>query len=308
MRQFRAQAIAKRIRASALFGACVLALAGCAAGPDFRKPAPPKTDRYIAEPLAKTTSADVAGGNPQHFDVGADIAGDWWTLFHSKRLNALIEAALAHNPDLAAAQAALAEAHENTLAQRGAYFPQVDAEVSASRHHDPSAALAPVPSNNAFLYNLFTPQVSVSYVPDVFGLNRRTVESLRAQEQATRFQMIAAWNTLTSNVVVAAIEDASLGVQIDATREQIALESQSVDLVRYRLSKGDASQLDVSAQEAQLAQTQASLPPLLQQRAHCYARKHRSELRVLDQIDDRTEGIRFKYRGEFHVFTLRERL
>ena len=92
-------------------------------------------------------------------------------------------------------------ARENTRAGRGAYYPSVSAGFSASREQDPPGALAAVPSNNAFLYNLFTPQVSVSYVPDVFGLNRRNVESLKAQEQAVRFQMIATRITLSSNVV-----------------------------------------------------------------------------------------------------------
>ena len=73
-------------------------------------------------------------------------------------------------------------ARESTQAGRGAYYPSVTAGLSASRQQDPPGALAPVPSNNAYLYNLFTPQVSVSYVPDVFGLNRRNVESLKAQQ------------------------------------------------------------------------------------------------------------------------------
>ncbi|MCE5232474.1 MAG: efflux transporter outer membrane subunit [Mizugakiibacter sp.] len=260
------QTLARRVGARVCTVTCALALAGCAVGPDFRKPAPPDTDRYTAQPsVATVATPDIAGGNAQRFDTGADIAGDWWTLFHSKQLNALIEAALADNPDLKAAQAALTAAHEAVLAQRGAYLPQVDAEFNATRYKQP-ASLAPVPSNNALLYNLFTPQVSVSYTPDVFGLNRRSVESLQAQAQSTRFQMIAAWNTLTSNVAVAAITDASLKAQIDATREQIRIETQSVELMRYRYRKGDASQLDVSAQETQLAQTQGSLPSLLQQR------------------------------------------
>ncbi|HJU08483.1 MAG TPA: efflux transporter outer membrane subunit [Rhodanobacteraceae bacterium] len=260
------QAIAMRIRAPVLSGACALTLAGCAVGANFQKPAAPKVDRYTAQPVASTVATPgIVGGSAQRFDSGADIAGDWWTLFHSRQLKALIEAALANNPDLKAAQAALAQAHESTLAQRGAYFPQVNAELNATRYKQPGS-LAPVPSNNAFLYNLYTPQVSVSYAPDVFGLNRRAVESLQAQTQAARFQMIAAWNTLTSNIAVAAITDASLKAQIDATNELIGIESQAVDLMRYRYSKGDASQIDVSAQEAQLAQTKASLPPLLQQR------------------------------------------
>ena len=56
-------------------------------------------------------------------------------------------------------------------AQRGAYYPKLSAGFAASREQDPPGALAPVPSNNAFLYNLFTPQLNISYVPDVFGLN-----------------------------------------------------------------------------------------------------------------------------------------
>jgi outer membrane protein TolC len=170
--------------------ACLL-MAGCAVGPDFKKPAPPDVKDYDAHPVSKTVSTSVAGGESQRFVSGKDIAADWWTLFHSEALNALITEALANNSDLKAAQAALAAAHENVLAQRGAYYPAISAGVSASRQQDPPGALAPVPSNNAFLYNLYTPQLSISYVPDVFGLNNRTVESLKAQEDNVRYQMAA---------------------------------------------------------------------------------------------------------------------
>jgi NodT family efflux transporter outer membrane factor (OMF) lipoprotein len=139
--------------------------------------------------------------------------------------------------------------------------------MSASRQQDPPGALAAVPSNNAFLYNLFTPQVSVSYVPDVFGLNRRTVESLKAQEQAVRFQGIATRVTLATNVVVAAIQQASLQAQIDATRRMIDINTRMLGLLRYQLAKGYAGRLDVAAQESQLAQVAATLPPLLKQLA-----------------------------------------
>src|ERR1022692_3943838 len=188
-----------------LAGLACLLIAGCAVGPDFKRPAAPAVGDYTAHPLATTaTSTNVAGGEAQRFTSGSDIAGDWWTLFHSKPLNDLIELALTNNPDLKAAQAALSVAHESVLAQRGGYFPSVAGSFSASRHQDPSGTLAPVPSSNAYLYNLFTPQVSVSYSPDVFGLNRRSMESLKAQEQGVRFQMIATYTTLTANVVVTA--------------------------------------------------------------------------------------------------------
>src|SRR6185437_11675907 len=161
MNRFRAMKFAERPRPLLLIAmGCVLPLAGCAVGPNFKKPAAPDASGYTAQPLQATSAtAQVAGGESQRFDVGADLSGDWWTLFHSRRLNALIGEALANNHDLKAAQAALTVAHENTLAQRGAYYPSIDAGLSASRQHDPGAALAPVPSNNAFLYNLFTPQI-----------------------------------------------------------------------------------------------------------------------------------------------------
>lgn len=250
-----------------LFAAvAVLSLAGCTVGPDFHRPAAPDVTSMTAASLPTTTvSAAVTGGEPQRFVAGADIPAQWWTLFHSTALNALIEQALAHNPNLKAAQAALAVARENTRAGRGARYPTVSAGMSATRTQDPPGALAPVPSNNAFLYNLFTPQVSVSYVPDVFGLNRRAVESLKAQEESARFEAIAARITLSSNVVAAAVQQASLRAQIAATHELVGISSHMVEILTYQHDKGYAGGLDLAAQQAQLAQVKASLPPLLTQ-------------------------------------------
>lgn len=247
----------------------IVMLAGCAVGPDFKRPAAPEVTRFTAEPMAKTEGTDGPGGAVQTFSVGGDLQADWWTLFHSTTLDALIAQALAHNPDLKAAEAALRVAHENTAAQRGAYYPQVSGSFSAARTSQPGT-LAPVPNNNAFDYNLFTPQVSVSYVPDVFGLNRRTVESLHAQERATRYQMLATYTALTSNVVVTAIEDASTAAQIKAMQETIAGETKAVEILRRQLEKGYASRVDLAAQESQLAQAKVALAPLMKQQAQLH--------------------------------------
>ena len=239
----------------------------CVVGPNFKPPAPPQVSTYTAKPPQTTEAAHgVPGGEAQHFVAGEDIPADWWTLFRSKELNELIEQALAHNPDLKAAQAALLVAHENTLAQHGAYLPQVSAGASVTREKDPSATLAPVPANNSFTYTLITPSVSVSYAPDVFGLNKRTVESLAAQEQATRYQMIAADITLSANVALAAITEASLEDQIATTNDLIGINRQILSLLQYQKSKGYIGGTDIAAQQAQLAQLEASLPPLIKQR------------------------------------------
>ncbi len=244
-----------------------LLTSACAVGPNFKTPAPPAVSGYTAAPVSTTVATPgVPGGEAQHLISGADIPADWWMLFHSKELNALIEQALANNADLKAAQAALLVAHENTLAQKGAYLPQVSAGANVTREKDPSATLAPVPANNSSSYTLITPQVSVSYVPDVFGLNKRTVEGLAAQEQASRYQMIAVDITLSANVAAAAIQEASLEGQIDATNELIAVNREMLGLLQYQHSKGYAAGPDVAAQEAQLKQLEASLPPLVKQR------------------------------------------
>ncbi|HEX6783970.1 MAG TPA: efflux transporter outer membrane subunit [Sphingomicrobium sp.] len=239
----------------------------CVVGPNFKPPAPPAVSTYTAQPAQATVATPgVVGGAAQRFVTAADIPADWWTLFHSREMNALIAEALAHNPDLKAAQAALLVAHENTLGQRGAYAPKVTAGASITREKDPSGTLAPVPSNNAFLYTLITPQLSVSYTPDVFGLTKRTVESAAAQEQAARYQMIAVDITLSANVAAAVIQLASIQDQIDATNDLIGIDRQMLSLLQYQHSKGYAAGPDVAAQQAQLEQLEATLPPLLKQR------------------------------------------
>ena len=185
-------------------------LAGCAVGPNFKTPAAPEVKGYTAAPLATTSgTTNVTGGEPQRFVNGSDIPGEWWTLFHSQPLNELIELSLSNNPTLKAAQAALKVARENVLAQRGAYYPSVVGNFSASRQKT-SQDISPTPNSGALYFSLFTPQVSVSYVPDVFGLNRRTMESLKAQEGQARFALVATHITLSANVVAAAIQEAAL--------------------------------------------------------------------------------------------------
>jgi NodT family efflux transporter outer membrane factor (OMF) lipoprotein len=244
-----------------------LLLAGCAVGPNFHQPVAPVASGYTPTPLATTSATpNVAGGDAQTFASGVDIPGDWWTLFHSPQLNALIERGLKNSPDIKAAQATLESANQQVWAKRGDYFPQVSAGFSASRNKT-SAQIAPVPNSNQLFYSLYTPQVNVSYVPDVFGLTRRSVESLQAQAGVARFQLVATHITLSSNIAEAAIQEASLRAQIDATRELLTVNTDMVKILRDQFARGYASRLDVAAQESQLAQVAAAMPPLLKQLA-----------------------------------------
>ena len=189
--------------------AALLLDTGCVVGPNFKKPDAPQVPNYTPTPPTQTSSTPgISGGDAQTFIDGRDIPGDWWTLFHSKALNDLIERSLKANPDIKSAQAALLVARENTLAQRGYYYPYVSAGFSAARART-SSEVSPFTASGNLSYSLFTPQVSVSYVPDVFGLNRRTIESLKAQEQQARYALTATHITLSSNIAAAAIQEAS---------------------------------------------------------------------------------------------------
>jgi NodT family efflux transporter outer membrane factor (OMF) lipoprotein len=245
----------------------LLFAAGCAVGPNFKKPAAPNVTGYTPAPISTTSStANVTGGEAQQIIDGRDIPAEWWTLFHSQPLNDLIERSLKANPNLKAAQAALIVARENVLAQRGAYYPTVTGGFSATRAKS-SSNVSPVTNTNAFNYSFYTPEVSVSFVPDVFGLNRRTVESLQAQDQQARFALAATHITLSANVAGGAIQEASLRAQIDATHQLITIDTDELEILRHQFANGYVSRLDVAAQESQLAQIVATLPPLLKESA-----------------------------------------
>lgn len=246
---------------------CCAALVLCACvGPNFHRPAPPRVDAYTAEALPTATAkAEGPGGAAQRFLAEQDVPRDWWRRFGSAELDALVEAALRANPSVRAATAALRQAQENTAAQRGSYYPTVQAGFDASRQRNAVGVLAPNLASGAALYSLYTPQVTVSYVPDVFGANRRQVESLAALAESSGFQLDATYLTLTANVVTAAVQEAGLRAQIAATERVIALEREALSVMRRELELGAIAEGDVYAQEAALAQLETTLPPLRRQ-------------------------------------------
>ena len=231
-------------------------------GPDFLHPAAPEDAGYTKEPLPpRTSSTDAPTGQSQRFFKGRDVSERWWTLFKSPALNTLMERALNNNPTLQSAIATLRAAREQAYAQEGKFFPLVQANFNPT-YQRTSPAVTPIPASGAQIFALHTAQVQVSYALDVWGLNRRTVESLAAQADAQRFQVEAAYLTLTSNVAVAAITEASLRGQIDATNELIAINTKMLDILRKQLDAGYANRNDVAVQEAAVAQVKATLPPL----------------------------------------------
>ncbi len=263
-------------RAAAISGLALLA--GCAVGPDFNRPGSPRDAGYTVAPLpAATASATAAGGQAQRFAIGRDIQFDWWTLFRSPALNSLVEQAFKANPTIDAAQAALRQARENVRSQQGAYFPTADAGYTFERQQlagNLSSNAPGLQGNGTYVggsppapttYNFHTAQLTVGFVPDVFGANRRAVESLVAQQDSQRFNLEATYITLASYVVAAALQEASTRAQIDATKDIIRVNEDSLRVLRDQFRVGYAMRIDVAAQEAALAQAKALLPPLEKQ-------------------------------------------
>jgi NodT family efflux transporter outer membrane factor (OMF) lipoprotein len=240
-------------------------LTGCAVGPDFQRPAPPKVTRYTPE--VQSAESNAITGSSQRLVEGGDIPGQWWALFHSPSLNALIERALKANPDLHAAQASLRVARENVRAQEGVYYPDVQAGFSPSRQKNAVGTLAPTLTSGTSLYSLYTTQVGISYIADVFGGNRRQVESLQAQAESQRFQLEAAYLTLTSNLALGAVQEASLRGQIEATQALVNIGTEQLGLMKRQNELGSIAEADVIAQRAALAQLEATLPILRKQLA-----------------------------------------
>ncbi len=243
------------------------ALGGCAVGPDFVAPAAPVSADYApsGSKLAATDSAPVPDGEAQKFLRGRDIPGDWWKVFHSTQLDKLVADAIAANPSLQAAQATLWQAQELLYAQAGVLLPNLDANGQATRQQFSPATFGIAGSPSIF--NLFQTTVNISYSPDLFGGKRRQIEASEAQADYQRFELEATYLTLTSNVVTAAIQEFSLRGQIQATEEIIKAESDQLDLIRQKFDLGSVAKTDVLAQESELAQAQASLPPLQKQLA-----------------------------------------
>ena len=225
-----------------------LFLAGCAAGPDFVRPPLPDVAQYDAGPA------------PAQVSEAVDLNADWWTQFHSDKLDQLVTAALADNPGLAGAEAALRASEADRRAGAGIFYPSVALGYSAQRERSTPARLGAGGVGSVF--NVYTLGATIAYSVDLFGANRRLVEGLSAQVDEARYQRDAARLALAGNVVNAAIAYAAYREQANAAQRIVDAEREQLALIDANFRAGISPESALLAVNMQLQGSIANLAPI----------------------------------------------
>jgi NodT family efflux transporter outer membrane factor (OMF) lipoprotein len=244
--------------AARLLAAVAMLPAGCAMGPDFRSPQPPQTQAYLrpSSAPAEKLAADIT---VQSVQPGTSLPAQWWQLFASPALDVAVKTAIGNNPTIESATATLAQAREQVVVARAALLPRVT--VSAGAQH--SVGGASITGSGAT--NVYSLGPSASYAVDIFGAARRALEQQQADAEMQRYQLAAAYLTLTGNVVSEALTIASTRLQIGTTQDLIASDRKNLTLTQHEYQEGTAAQSDVLTADAQLAADETQLPALQQQ-------------------------------------------
>jgi NodT family efflux transporter outer membrane factor (OMF) lipoprotein len=237
-------------------------LAGCAVGPDFKRPEPPHAQQYVA-PTAATNDGSAA--DRQELLLGESPATQWWQFFQSNALNQIVERALANNRRLTAEQWSLAQSQELVSAKAGERWPQIDASAGTGRQKYGSQFLGPLPKPPPFTY--FSVGATVSYSLDITGGLTRSIEQQNALAEYQQHQVEAAQLMVTGNAVSQALDVASLRAQIATVEALLDRDRENLKLVQLAFDAGSVSRLDVVSAQSQLASDTTLLPPLRQQLA-----------------------------------------
>ena len=242
----------------------IIGINACMVGPNFRSPPPPKVKQYTESTLpAKTVSSlgPLLADKAQRFIIGQNIPKQWWQLFHSREINQLVETGLKNSPTIASASAALRVAKENYLAQIGStLLPAISYQNYAQRQLLPETTYATTNGNAPF--NTYYSVFNLSYTVDAFGGARRQIESLKAQVDYQRFELLAVDLTLTANIVNTAINMASYQRQIEVTQQLIKSERNLLQIIKKQYDLGGVPENQVFVQESLLEQTRSTLPLL----------------------------------------------
>jgi NodT family efflux transporter outer membrane factor (OMF) lipoprotein len=247
-----------------LFLLLMALLAGCAVGPDFVRPQPPTNRSYAyGQEPSRTISAQ---SEAQQFVSGARVAADWWKLYDCSKLDSILNQSIANNPSLQAAQATLHQSEDNLRAGYGIFYPQLGAGFQPARQQFSPARFGE--ASGPTIFNLYTFSTSASYVLDVFGGERRTVEGLGAQAEMQYYNWQGSYLALTGNIVNAVVAEAAYVAEVHATEQMVGFLEEQTEITAAQADAGVVPYTNLLSIKAQLAAMQATLPPLRQQLSH----------------------------------------
>lgn len=253
--------IIRSARATSL--AVVLTMTGCAFAPPAKPPAPPAPNHYAAQSLP--SDSVTADGIAQHFSLGARAVPEWWRLYGSDTLDAWVDEGLRNNPSLTATKHTLEAAHQLLRAQVGAnMLPSLDVGTQASRQRALGLPEIGPPTN---LYDVYAGQLELSYNFDLFGATRHGIEQAAAQVDQQSYEFDAAKRALAANIVIAAINAASLAEQVNTSERLSTLAHEQADLTERSYRLGATSHDDLLTAQQAAASVDTSLPPLRAQAA-----------------------------------------
>lgn len=238
----------------AAFG-LILALGACAVGPDYKKPDSPKSDSFTRDPVQVGTGSSL-------------IKTDWWKSYNSPELNTLIDKALKHNASVEIASANLKVAQQNTVAQQGFYFPSISVGTSRTIQNNGASIststglVSPGPGNGAPSYSVNSAGLSVGFIPDIFGGNRRAVESLRGLENSAKYQLAALQITIVTNVIQTVSQETTLREELRLATAAERSAFKQLEHARRLYAVGYSSGVDLATQESAYAYVAAQVPSI----------------------------------------------
>lgn len=246
-------------------------ISGCAVGPDYHAPAKPADDAYsINSSTTGDTDTSAEHGREsiprQAFERAGKVRSDWYKVFGSDKLDALIGRAVQDSPTLAAGRARIKAAHEVVKQNEGALYPQIGVNGGYTRNRVTGAQFGITQSSFTNVFNLYQAQATASYDLDLFGKTRRQIEASNAKLDEQQYQVVDTYVTLINNVVATAIAEAGLNAAIQTTRDIAKSQANALDIVRKQIQYGAAIDADATQIQTQLARTRASLEPLLKQK------------------------------------------
>jgi outer membrane protein, multidrug efflux system len=256
----------------AVLAATITALSGCTVGPDYRGAPQVANGATHANTFVR---APVTGVTTTH------APNQWWTTLGDAKLDALIDAALAHNSDLHVAQARLRESRAQLQQQRAQALPTVSADAAALRMREPdlsslqtsqqtntgaaSTSQTPGASSGRGPLQLYTAGFDASWEIDLFGGTRRAVEAASAQAEAVDADLADTQVSLAAEVAQAYIGLRDQQQRLALANRSAELEQQTLALVRQRRARGVGTDADVERQTTQVENTRATLIPLDEQ-------------------------------------------